>query len=49
MVFANNPKVACTTIRKVLIDAGVNEVVPYEERGTTLQCNSPFLQCLSVW
>lgn len=47
-VFANNPKVACTTIRKVLIDAEYDEIRPYPERAATLHYNA-FLPFYNVW
>ncbi len=47
-VFANNPKVACTTIRKLLIDAEYGEIKPYAERSATLHYNE-FLPFLDTW
>ncbi|MEM9928285.1 MAG: sulfotransferase family protein [Bacteroidota bacterium] len=47
-VFANNPKVACSTIRKLLIDAEFGVVKPYAERASTLYFKE-FLPFLNVW
>lgn len=47
-VFANNPKVACTTIRKLLIDAEFGKVRPYQERAATLHYKE-FLPFHTVW
>lgn len=47
-LFGNNPKVACTTIRKLLIDAEYGEVRSYSERSGTLHYNE-FLPFLNVW
>ncbi|MEL7161479.1 MAG: sulfotransferase family protein, partial [Bacteroidota bacterium] len=47
-VFANNPKVACTTTRKLLIDAEFGEVRPFVERADILHYKE-FLPFLNVW
>lgn len=47
-VFANNPKVACTTTRKLLIDAEFGEILPFNERAGTLYYKE-FLPFLNVW
>lgn len=47
-VFANNPKVACTTIRKLLIDAEYGEIRPFPHRAGTIHYNN-FLPFLSIW
>jgi len=47
-VFANNPKVACTTTRKLLIDAEFGEVRSFAERSGTLHYNN-FLPFFNAW
>ncbi|MEM6769141.1 MAG: sulfotransferase family protein [Bacteroidota bacterium] len=47
-LYANTAKVACTTIRKLLIDAEYQTIRPYAERAPTLHYNN-FLPFLSVW
>ena len=47
-LYVNVPKAACTTIRKLLIDAEFGEVRPYAERSDTLHYNE-FLPFLNVW
>ena len=47
-LYVNVPKAACTTIRKLLIDAEFGEVRPYAERSDALHYNE-FLPFLNVW
>lgn len=47
-VFVNNPKAACTTIRKLLIDAEFGVIRSYDDRAATLHFKE-FLPFLNVW